>query len=307
MTLTAKTWWVGWLKTYQDTVTAVVRNRAAQVCGGVLALSLVVLTISGYSALALTGLENIAALLLFALLTAPFFRDTQRDFLQDAPKRHPAVLWAQVSIVALFVILTGLDMFARAGILRSNPFAFPQWSRLMDYSFQLAPPLAGAPSAIVLYVVAPATILLIFGARWAELGVREGHHSWRQAWLWCFGPFAALMLGIALASPAIALQRVLTSALAHGPFEEFLFRGALMTRLARVLGAGWGLIISALSFGVWRLGDTIQAGGGNVWIGLAYAIVSYGVFGLALGLLFQRTRSLFAPSLLHVIGLAAFG
>jgi membrane protease YdiL (CAAX protease family) len=303
-----KTWWAGWLKTYQDTVTAVVRNRAAQVCGGVLALSLLILLISGNSALALTGLENIAGLLLFALLTVPLFGGVQRAFLQDAPKRHPAWLWIQVSIATLFVLLTGLDLLAQEGVLRSSPFVIPGWSRLVDYSFQLAPPLRGAPSAIVLYFLAPAIILLIFGARWAELGVREGDHQWSQGWLWSFGPLAVLALGIALASPAFALQRVLAGALAHGPFEEFLFRGALMTRLARVLGVSWGLIISSLTFGLWHLGDATRLGAaGNVVVGTAYAIVSYGIFGLALGLLFQRTRSLLAPSLLHVVSLAAFG
>ena len=96
--------------------------------------------------------------------------------------------------------------------------------------------------------------------------------------------------------------RVLSNSLNNGFFEEFLFRGALQTRLRRLAGPGWALVLQALIFGPWHLGlgftDTGHAG----WLpALASTLVHQAVVGLGFGVIFERTRNLLAPSVVHVV------
>ena len=88
--------------------------------------------------------------------------------------------------------------------------------------------------------------------------------------------------------------------LQNGFSEEFLFRGAFQTRLRAFMTSDWALVIQALVFGLWHIGFDTQTMGGDVLAGLALGIASHSVMGLALGILFQRTRNLIAPSLVHV-------
>jgi membrane protease YdiL (CAAX protease family) len=89
--------------------------------------------------------------------------------------------------------------------------------------------------------------------------------------------------------------------LRNGFSEEFLFRGALQTRLKEWLGSDWALVIQALAFAIWHLGADTQFMGGDVLQGLALGIASHSISGLAMGVIFQRTRNLIAPSIVHVV------
>jgi len=88
----------------------------------------------------------------------------------------------------------------------------------------------------------------------------------------------------------------------NGFFEEFLFRGALQTRLRALRGPGWALVIQALVFGAWHLGlgytNTDHAG---LLPALASTIVYQATLGLAFGVIFERTRNLLAPSVAHIL------
>lgn len=68
----------------------------------------------------------------------------------------------------------------------------------------------------------------------------------------------------------------------------------------------WALIGQALLFGIWHIGGNMRVMDGSLLAGLAACIVSQAVFGLAAGILFQRTRNLLAPSVMHVL-MNAFG
>jgi membrane protease YdiL (CAAX protease family) len=93
-----------------------------------------------------------------------------------------------------------------------------------------------------------------------------------------------------------------------GPFEEFLFRGALMTRLARLLGNGWGIMLSGLAFGLLHMA-TIAASQthGNVLAGAAIGLLQQGIGGVGFAIVVCRTRNLLATSIIHVISNVAFG
>ena len=62
------------------------------------------------------------------------------------------------------------------------------------------------------------------------------------------------------------------------------------------------MILQALAFGAWHLAVMRKAGGGsNLLLALANAILTQGVMGLAFGFMAQRTGSIVAGSLFHVI------
>ncbi len=81
--------------------------------------------------------------------------------------------------------------------------------------------------------------------------------------------------------------------------EEFLFRGALQARLCWLLSPSWAVVVSLLVFGLWHIGFVAQGVGGNYIVGAAYSIVNQATIGLFFGLIFWRTRSLLACSIIH--------
>ena len=87
----------------------------------------------------------------------------------------------------------------------------------------------------------------------------------------------------------------------NGPWEEFLWRGAVQTRLVILLGSPWGIVISSLMFGVWHLRAQLGHSGGDVAVALARTIIMQSVTGLAFGFVYWRTRNLAACSVTHVV------
>jgi membrane protease YdiL (CAAX protease family) len=109
-----------------------------------------------------------------------------------------------------------------------------------------------------------------------------------------------VLLVLGQATIQLAVRRFLSNALQNGFFEEFLFRGALQTRLGYVMGPASALVSQALLFGLWHLGGNVEMVGGNWAGGLAVCVLSQGVSGLIFGLVFQRTRNLLAPACAHI-------
>jgi len=81
----------------------------------------------------------------------------------------------------------------------------------------------------------------------------------------------------------------------------FLFRGALMSRLTRVVPTGWALFAQASLFGLWHYGAATYAAKGNVTVAFSTIVVHQTVFGYAMGFVALRTRSLLVASAFHTV------
>lgn len=104
------------------------------------------------------------------------------------------------------------------------------------------------------------------------------------------------------AQPLKLIAVFIRNAFQNGPVEEFLFRGALQSRLSLLFGSGWGLVLSSLAFGVWHIGANARLETGGDLLNAACAgVASQAPFGLAFGLIFQRTQNLLAGSVLHML------
>ncbi len=126
---------------------------------------------------------------------------------------------------------------------------------LLDLGRALPVPAPAAVSDPVLELALPLVLLLALGAKWQDMGFGRGHRAGRVIALW--SATQLLMLGLLLVTGKAQVLRLIgvfiRNGFQNGPVEEFLFRGALMTRLAFLLGQGWGLVLSALAFGLWKL------------------------------------------------------
>jgi membrane protease YdiL (CAAX protease family) len=222
-------------------------------------------------------------------------------------------LWLQTAAVLLFIGITGYTALAFHGLISERQAYVPVWSPLVEwfralgYRWLSGNTLIGSPglsiSNPVRYFVLPLLVLLLLGARFDELGFRRGHRTGPVLLLWGSIPLAwwIFQLGTGLLTLFQLGRWLLNHALQNGFFEEFLFRGALQTRLARLISPSWALVIQAWVFGLWHLGLDIHTMNGDVLGGLALSILSHSVMGLAYGVIFYRTRNLVACSLLHIV------
>jgi membrane protease YdiL (CAAX protease family) len=174
-------------------------------------------------------------------------------------------------------------------------------------SFGIPPNYLLAP---LIYFVIPFAVLLLLGARPGELGFARGDHAWRSAALWSVLPLALILIAFAQGQwtlPSL-LRRTVQTTLNSGPFEEFLFRGALLTRVATLFGNGWGIALSGVAFGLLHVAPIAASQThGNLVAGAAIGLLQQGVGGMGSAIVVCRTRNLLATSVIHVISNVAFG
>jgi membrane protease YdiL (CAAX protease family) len=113
------------------------------------------------------------------------------------------------------------------------------------------------------------------------------------------GPFSAKRK-VSTEPGQLQVPLLLRNVFQNGFSEEFLFRGAFLSRLAKVMSVTWALVVQALIFGFWHFGADMRGAQGNVFE--AFAFMSGQIlFGFAMGFIAWRTRSLLVPSVVHVI------
>lgn len=217
----------------------------------------------------------------------------------DSPENKSRI-WLQISLLIVVILLTG---FSRGYI--------PFWSGMVDWfhsigeSFLPVEWFGGPGNAVanpVQYFLIPLILLITLGAKPAELGFGKGNKVWKACLVWLALP-VVIWIGL-LVTGFIPLQtlirRIIANTFQNGFFEEFLFRGALQTRLRRVMSSSFALTLQAFIFGLWHLRGNTQSMDGNILAGLALCVVSQTVSGFVYGYVFQRTRNLTASSVAHV-------
>jgi hypothetical protein len=141
-------------------------------------------------------------------------------------------LWAQLAVILTIILLTGF-----------HSEAIPVWSDMVARfralgESTLPAEWVGGPGNVVAnplqYFVIPFLLLLLLGARPRELGFRKGNKAGRVSLLWLALPLV-VWVGLLVTgnlAPQALVRRIISNTFQNGFFEEFLFRGALQTRLA---------------------------------------------------------------------------
>jgi membrane protease YdiL (CAAX protease family) len=215
-------------------------------------------------------------------------------------------LGAQIGLLLIFVVLTGWTGLVFHGVVGSDA-SIPLWTPLTDVLHVTGARWFARDNYLanpVTYVALPLAALLLAGARLPELGFARGHRVGPVLALWCTLPVVYLLLALVTGPLSVGrlAGRLLSNTMQNGFWEEFLFRGALQTRLRQLLGPGWAIVLQALVFGAWHLGlGFTNTGHAGLAPALASVLVHQSVIGLALGVIFERTRNLLAPSVVHVL------
>jgi len=170
------------------------------------------------------------------------------------------------------------------------------------------------PPLFFLVVVCGIAFPLIWGRMtqdWAAMGFTRQRLG--QSLAWGLGASLLGVLYITLSAwndpfpepPLLGLQLALGIPLALlilSPFQEFFFRGWLQPRFEASLGRRIGLLMTALGFALWHVLPPFE---GSPTSALAFtsieSILTTVGMGLLFGYIFQRTRSIVAPWLAHVL------
>lgn len=283
-------------------VAQAIRSRAAWFFGAVWLVSALVLVVSGHG-FPLFSLVMGLAYLLFSLLTVLITAPNPPAVVSSTERPR---VWLQLGIIGAFILLTALGGLAFHGVVPED-LSLPLWSPLVESLEQLGRQGFGNDNYLsnpVRYFVLPLAALLLAGARLRGLGFARGHRVGRVLLLWGAPLLAYFVYALVSGQTTLArlAGRLVSNFMQNGFFEEFLFRGALQTRLRLLAGPGWALVLQALLFGVWHLGlGFTNTGHAGLLPALASTLVNQAVIGLALGVLFERTRNLLAPSLVHIL------
>lgn len=207
-----------------------------------------------------------------------------------------ARLWLQLICVLSLAVLASLRFTEILG-----------WSWFVDLLYEvgndLPIPNANYLANPVLYVILPGIVALGLGARWREVGFRGGWRTWRVVGVWMLPVVGVWIYGMAKTDLGVGrVVRVLISnTFQNGFMEEFLWRGLVQTRIARLWTPGWGLVLASLLFGWWHIDAVTGWAGTDWWLAGALNVVVQAPTGLALGIIFDRTRNLLAPSVVHAV------
>jgi membrane protease YdiL (CAAX protease family) len=214
-------------------------------------------------------------------------------------------LYAQLIVIGVILALTVLGSVQYHGFL--SRIIIPVWTPMIDALEQFSGATFGNDNYVsnpVQYFVIPLILLLLLGAKLPDLGFGRGHRVLRVTLIWCALPVLAILyLLLSGALLSWAARMLISNTLQNGFFEEFLFRGALQTRLRRLMSPAWALVLQALIFGLWHIGLGYANFGdpGGIITAVASTVLYQAVLGIAFGFIFERSRNLIAPSLFHVL------
>jgi membrane protease YdiL (CAAX protease family) len=96
-------------------------------------------------------------------------------------------------------------------------------------------------------------------------------------------------------NPRYFLYMIPVAILLVGPFEELVFRGGVQGILRRTWGSGVAIVVASILFGAVHIFALLGGGGTGR---LAYIAVA-ATLGLVLGYLYERSRNLVVPAVVH--------
>ena len=97
------------------------------------------------------------------------------------------------------------------------------------------------------------------------------------------------------------IQRIISNCILFAYVEEVLFRGLLQTRLESLMGVVWSWVLSGLFFGFYHYYIHYLVPGRVLSPTNGFEMMYLTAFGLLLGVIFAKTRSLLPPFLIHAM------
>lgn len=299
-------WWQGIISTYRESLLPLLHMPAAWIFLGVWLTGCGILVFSGYSSDVLGNLPVWTIILLLTLLTIPLTAGMPAPQRKTAPSHVTKTRWGiQVAtLLIVFLFISSLALIHYKVVQAQIPFLTP----LANFMFGSFEKLGQAPTLAdvwipVLYFVVPMALLIPMGVRWREIGFGPGYRSWAVILLWSIPMLVLIVLKLASGEKGllVLLYLFIQNNLRNGFFEEFLFRGPLMSRLNLLFGQSWGVVLSTLVFGVFHTATYTATFHGDLLAGIALALVGPTLVGFCFAIIVLRTRTLFASSVIHAL------
>ena len=152
-----------------------------------------------------------------------------------------------------------------------------------------------------IFIYAPLAIPVAIAAFYQQLTREEGGITLRRIWLYFplsvpigaglgLGEYVVIQTGYLIPdlSPLSLLKLTVVMVFFVGLVEEVIFRAVLQTRLNKIFGAGGGILLSSMLFGVMHSG-----------YGTSYEVLYTFFVGVIIGYMFYKTRSLPLITLVH--------
>jgi len=272
------------LNAYRDVLPTVVRHPATWFFTVLYLIANMYLILAGRAAFLLVSLYALFFFVLTVLLVTPLTAGTPPPAWEKALPTSLSKMWWQTGLVIF--VLAGIIAVVLLNIIHL-PFAE------LTTSF--------------LEIVLPVGAALLLGARWRELGFGRGYHIWRVTIAVIVVPILLLVVAVVVGKfsllhipPSLLIPLVfVTYAIAPGIPEEIAFRGVLTTRLMRVVGPQWGIVLASLFFGLIHI--TVYMGYFHVdaATSLALCITFVAIAGITWAFVLQRTGNLIASIFYH--------
>ncbi|MCC6613325.1 MAG: CPBP family intramembrane metalloprotease [Anaerolineae bacterium] len=283
---------------------AVLRSNAARAYAAVWLLAALYLLVRGQGQQIGYGVIWLVTIAILGSLTALFTDQAPAD--KETTPGARRWLWWQLGALAVFILLTAYSGAVFHSLAPADA-RVPLWSSLAEALERIGSQTFGNENYLknpVTYFVLPAIVLVLLRARFVSLGFERGHRVLRVIVIWCTLPALVILVQIVGGSLSVerVLNRFISNGLQNGFFEEFLFRGALQTRLRKLWNSEWALVLQALTFGLWHLGlGYSSTGSSDVIAAAASTIMIQASIGLGFGIIFSRSRNLLASSVFHVL------
>jgi membrane protease YdiL (CAAX protease family) len=137
----------------------------------------------------------------------------------------------------------------------------------------------------------------LLGVPWNELGFGRGYRSWLISGICGLISICMIFRNTTLTNFFASLPDYFLMA---GFPEEIIFRGILLTRLIRLFGTKWGIVLSSLVFGIVHMAANLSYDS-NILLSLCVAILEQTTTGITLAIIFVRTRNIFAGVIFHTL------
>ncbi len=299
---------------YSSALAATVRSNAAWFFGGLALAAVSVLLLEGRTDVLRSAFPYLVGMPIMIALTLLLTSGVKKLDPIETRCTKTQLSWQ----VVLLLIIIAFDAYRSIIFYFPNTFQIPGVYDLARLSIYFLGPKPVAPGHMysapkppghliaipVIEFLIPLPLLLLLGARWRELGLGRGYFSWRVILTWSIAPILGLIavtyLGIDTGI-IMFLQHTGRAVLQTGFPTDFLFRGALLTRLSYLIREDWGLVLSMLIFGFSFLGYQTNEVYGNWLVGAASTILIQAMLGLALGMILQRTGNLLASSIFYTL------
>ena len=211
----------------------------------------------------------------------------------------------QVAVLLfIFAFISCLTLLHYKVVQAQVPFFSPLATWLFGSLEKLGQtPTIGDLSIPLLYFVVPMVLLLLLGVGFHEVGFGRGYRSWAVILLFSVPLLVLIVLKLVSGEKGLLflLFVFIQNNLRNGFFEEFLFRGPLLSRLNLLLGRSWGVVLSTLIFGFFHVPTYTAGYHGDLLAGLAFSMVNPVLIGLCFAIIVLRTRNLFASSVIHAL------